>query len=93
MLGDASAAELELARSLARTLIGGLSALARITDAIGGRDNAAGFGWVCFIADEPSVPVLVVRYWWQYCVLRSFWTALNLCLLVFRPMSCLSSSA
>jgi hypothetical protein len=60
VLKEASDAELELARSLARTLIGGISALSRIADAIAGRDNAAGFAWVRFTANEPSTAVLVV---------------------------------
>ncbi len=60
VLSAASNAELELARTLARTLIGGMTAFSGIADAIAGRDNAAGFGVIRLLAGEPALPVVIV---------------------------------
>jgi hypothetical protein len=57
---DASEAELERARCLGRAFISGVVAVSRLTDAVAGRDNAAGFGAAELVTGRPDLPVVVV---------------------------------
>jgi hypothetical protein len=52
--------ELEVARNLARTLLGGISAFSRIADAFDGRDNASGMAGMRMFDDDLHGALVVV---------------------------------
>jgi hypothetical protein len=52
--------ELDVARDLARTLLGGISAFSRITDAFDGRDNASGMSAMRMLDGDPHAPMVIV---------------------------------
>jgi hypothetical protein len=52
--------ELEVARNLAGTLLGGISAFSRIADAFDGRDNASGTAGMRMLDDDPHAALVVV---------------------------------
>lgn len=52
--------ELEVARDLARTLLGGVSAFSRIADAMVGRDNASGMAGMRMLDGDPHAAVVIV---------------------------------
>ena len=60
VVDGASDEELEVARNLARTLLGGISAFSRIADAFDGRDNASGMAGMRMFDDEPHAALVVV---------------------------------
>jgi hypothetical protein len=57
---DASNEEMEVARDLARTLLGGISAFSRIADAFDGRDNASGMTGMRMLDGDPHAALVVV---------------------------------
>jgi len=52
--------ELDVARDLARTLLGGISAFSRIADAFDGRDNASGMSGMRVLDGDPHAPMVIV---------------------------------
>jgi hypothetical protein len=56
----ASDEKLEIARTLARTLLGGISAFSKIADAFEGRDNASGMAGMRMFDDDPHAALVVV---------------------------------
>jgi DNA-binding transcriptional MerR regulator len=60
VVDSASDKELEIARNLARTLLGGISAFSRIADAFDGRDNASGMAGMRMLDDDPHAALIVV---------------------------------
>lgn len=49
-----------MARDLARTLLGGVSAFSRIADAMVGRDNASGMAGMRTLDGDPYAPMVIV---------------------------------
>ena len=60
VVDGASDTELEIARNLARTLLGGISAFSRIADAFDGRDNASGMAGMRMLDDDPHAALIIV---------------------------------
>ncbi len=56
----ASEAELEAARDVARLLLGGLTAFARLADAMSGRENTSGLAGLRMLVDEPLSAIVIV---------------------------------
>src|ERR1035437_9037770 len=54
--------ELEVARDLARTLLGGVSAFSRIADAVVGRDNASGMAGMRVLDGDPLAAMVIVPF-------------------------------
>jgi hypothetical protein len=52
--------QLEVARDLGRTLLGGVSAFSRIADSMVGRDNASGMAGMTMFDDDPHAALFVV---------------------------------
>jgi len=57
---DATDQELQVARNLARTFLGGITAFSRIADAIEGRDNASGMAGIRVFENDPHASLIVV---------------------------------
>jgi hypothetical protein len=60
VVNDATDEEFEVARNLARTLFGGISAFSRIADAFDGRDNASGMAGIRILDEDPHASLIVV---------------------------------
>lgn len=56
----ATEADLEVARDLGRTLLGGISAFSRIADAMVGRDNASGMAGMRMLDGDPHAVLVMV---------------------------------
>jgi hypothetical protein len=52
--------EMEVARHLGRTLLGGISAFARIAEAMEGRDNASGMAGMTVVDGDPQAAMVIV---------------------------------
>lgn len=57
---SASDEKLEVARTLARTLLGGISAFSKIADAFEGRNNASGLAGMRMFDDDPHAALVAV---------------------------------
>lgn len=60
VVDQASDADLEIARTFARTLLDGISAFSRIADAFVGRDNASGMAGMRVFEGDPNAALVVV---------------------------------
>ncbi len=60
MVEGASDEKLEIARTLARTLLGGIAAFSKISDAFEGRDNASGMAGMRVFDDDPHAALVSV---------------------------------